>query len=164
MQAIHTHYFLHHLQKIPSFKDAIVFSKENGKWKDLETSNQTNPALLLNLRTSKSSARIQKLPLLGRAIIRLAKGDLAVAIKSPAKTHAKTLEGYARRIDDCFAAATSTFRAHHDELTGALNRHGIQEELQSLHSSFFFSVGLDRWSGKTNNWRPRNCRICSRHR
>lgn len=137
MQAVHFEYFLDHLRKVPALCDAVVIANENGKWRAVSRNYEIDPTLLSSLRATKSGGAVRRIEKPARAVIRIPKTDVSVVLPRQPKTRNKTLEGLAARLEECYRAATSSFHAHHDELTGVLNRHGLRDELQRNHGLLF---------------------------
>lgn len=129
MDPIHASYFSEKISKIPSLTGAIIFKHTDGVWRNLSDNSIADSILAKFFESLSSSSPFIKIKSPSRAIFLLQSTGIVVSIPIGLKSRSDTLARHFARLEECLTAATSSYHAHHDELTGVLNRHGIRHSL-----------------------------------
>lgn len=131
-------YLTKNVHKIPVFKTAQVFVKQRSVWFEAESGNpieKENPVANWKPLNNKRFLKIACKP--HRIAFSLGNHSAIVVAHIAATTQDKKIAQHVERLDECFVGATSSYYAHHDELTGVLNRHGIKHKLELEYNNSF---------------------------
>lgn len=152
MNEILKKYFQEELLKHQLFSKAVVAIQRGSVWSNADTDATVDAQLLERLAAKKTSEKHRKFSFPWQVIYWLGKPGIAVICSVPKKTQEATIQKNYELLVSCLDAATKSYFANHDPLTGVLNRHGIQWQLEKLtqNSLTTESVAIDQQQPNQN--------------
>lgn len=127
-------YLLEELEKQSFFSNALVVIHKNNTWIDSKTDEQINDSkILLRLRSKTATEKYKKFRDPWQVLFWAQKSNIAIIVDVPKKTQESTINKKYDLLLACINIATKSYYANHDTLTGVLNRHGIQWELERVN-------------------------------
>ncbi len=133
MNEILRKYFQEELSKYQFFSNSLVASNKNQSWIDVSTDESIlDQGMVSRLNGRPQSVKYKKYADPWQVVFWAPKSNLAVIVSIPKKTQATTLEFNYDIFVNCINAATKSYYAKHDSLTGVLNRQGLQWEFDRV--------------------------------
>lgn len=131
MNDIQIRYFLEELKKHQFFSSAFVALHKNGSWFDAKNDEPIiNKKLLERVSAKEANKKFEKFPDPWQLCLWAPKSNICVVIDIAKKTQETTIIKNHDLLISIINIATKSYYANHDTLTGVLNRHGIQWELE----------------------------------
>lgn len=121
--------FLANLLGLAEFSRTEVYRLEKNRWVDSNKKLAPREFISHSELIAATEERIIKFGETKRIFVVPTRDTVAV-LEIPKRTRIKTLQHYLSRFDESFDAASTTYHALYDELTGVLNRRGIGRNLE----------------------------------
>ena len=135
MEQVYAKYLVEKIKKVPSLSSAVIYKNNGTGWVNIiSETDLPDPLLAKHFDSLSADANFVKIKPLSKAAFLLRSPDVVAVLPISIRTPTNTLTQHSNRFDECLTAATSSFHAHYDELTGVLNRHGIRHALNSAIS------------------------------
>lgn len=137
MNDIQIRYFWEELKKHQFFSNAFIAVQKNNSWFDAKNDELITNADLLNIiNARKSGEKFRKFPDPWKVCLWAPKSNICVVVEVARKTQESTIAKNYELLISTINIATKFYYANHDTLTGVLNRHGIQWELERVIPSW----------------------------